>query len=198
MANLLLAYFSREEMIRRQITLWAHSSRRAFSSKKKPKITAAPAPPHKNITIHSLAAKKRKGTPITMVTAYDFPSAVHVDKAGIDILLCGDSVGMVELGYDTTIPVTLNEIIHHCKAVVRGCRRPLMVADLPFGTYEDSPRVAAKNAIRLLKESGMDAIKVEGGVSRIESVKAIVNCGIAVMGHIGLTPQSFSGLGGFK
>jgi 3-methyl-2-oxobutanoate hydroxymethyltransferase len=163
-----------------------------------PKVSSAPAPPPKDVTIHTMAAKKKKGVPITMVTAYDFPSAVHVDKAGIDIVLIGDSVGMVELGYETTIPVTLDEIIHHCKAVVRGCRRPLLVGDMPFGTYEVSAQQASLNAIRLMKETGVDCVKVEGGLKRIEAVKAIVHCGIAVMGHIGLTPQAYSGLGGFK
>lgn len=168
------------------------------SSKPKPTITAAPAPPHKNITLHSLAAKTNRGEPITMVTAYDYPSAVHVDKAGIDILLVGDSVGMVELGYDTTLPVTLDEMIHHAKAVARGCRRPLLVVDIPFGYFEASPRQAAESAIRIMKETNFDAVKVEGGRKRLPQVEAILDCGIAVMGHIGLTPQSFSSLGGFK
>ena len=159
---------------------------------------SAPAPPHKNVTIHSLARMRAKGTPITMVTAYDFPSAVHVDKAGIDIVLVGDSVGMVELGLDTTLPVTMDDMVHHCKAVVRGCRRPLLVGDLPFGAYEACKDDAVRNATRILKEGGMDAIKMEGGESRAENVKAVVDAGIAVMGHVGLTPQSFSALGGFK
>lgn len=106
------------------------------SKTKEPVITAAPGPPLKNITLHSLHAKKRKGEKITMVTAYDFPSAVHVDKAGIDILLVGDSVGMVELGYETTLPVTMEQMLHHCKSVARGCHRPLLVADIPFGCFE--------------------------------------------------------------
>mmetsp|Transcript_8022 Transcript_8022/g.14211 ORF Transcript_8022/g.14211 Transcript_8022/m.14211 type:complete len:350 (+) Transcript_8022:102-1151(+) len=184
-------YIPRSQAVRRAI--------RHFGTKQEPKITAAPAPPHKNITIHTLAARKRKGKAISMVTAYDFPSAVHVDKAGIDVVLIGDSVGMVELGYDTTLPVTLDEILYHCKTVTRGCRRPLIVADLPFGSYEISSEQAASNAIRLMKEGGgVDAVKLEGGRKRLDAVKAILDCGIAVMGHIGLTPQSFSGLGGFK
>lgn len=105
---------------------------------------------------------------------------------------------MVELGYDTTLPVTLDDMIHHCLAVCRGCRRPLLVADLPFGTFEASREQAARSAIRIMKETRMDAVKVEGGRARIDSVRAILDCGIAVMGHIGLTPQSHSGLGGFK
>lgn len=101
-----------------------------------PKITSAPSPPHKNVTINTLQMRKRKAKKISMVTAYDFPSAVHVDKAGIDIVLVGDSLGMVELGYETTLPVSLDNMIHHCQAVTRGCRRPLVVADLPFGSFE--------------------------------------------------------------
>ncbi|GBG28462.1 3-methyl-2-oxobutanoate hydroxymethyltransferase [Hondaea fermentalgiana] len=163
-----------------------------------PRITAAPAPPHKNITLHSLATKVRKGQPISMVTAYDYPSAVHVDKAGIDILLVGDSLGMVELGFDTTLPVTLDDMIHHGKAVARGCRRPLLVIDLPFGTFETSPQQAAQSAIRVMKETNFDAVKVEGGRQRLPNIEAILDCGIACMGHIGLTPQSYSSLGGFK
>lgn len=180
--------------------VWRLLSSAAAKPKKTttPKISAAPAPPHKTITIHSLATKKRKGVPISMVTAYDYPSAVHVDKAGIDILLVGDSVGMVELGHDTTLPVTLDDMIHHCKAVGRGCRRPLLVGDMPFGSYETSPQKAAESAIRIMKEAGMDAVKLEGGRSRLGAIRAVLDCGIAVMGHIGLMPQSFSGLGGFK
>lgn len=112
---------------------------RFLSSKEKmtpPAILKAPSPPHKNVSINTLQLRKNKGKKISMVTAYDFPSAVHVDKAGIDVLLVGDSVGMVELGYETTLPVTLEMIIHHCQAVTRGCRRPLIVSDMPFGTFE--------------------------------------------------------------
>jgi|GEM_PF-36812 len=184
--------FSLKLVTRLNINLWC---RRNLASTP-PKISAAPSPPHKNITIHSLLLKKRKGIPISMVTAYDFPSAVHVDKAGVDILLVGDSVGMVELGYETTLPVTLDDMVHHCKAVCRGCRRPLIVGDLPFGTYERSADQAITSAMRLMKETQIDCIKLEG--PRIETIKAIVESGIAVMGHIGLTPQSFSALGGFK
>lgn len=120
-----------------------------------PIITAAPPRPLKNISIHSLAEMKKKKIPISMFTAYDFPSAVHVDKAGIDVLLVGDSVGMVELGMDTTLPVTIDDMVHHCKAVSRGCHRPLLVGDLPFGTYEADPKQAVMNAARILKEGRM-------------------------------------------
>jgi 3-methyl-2-oxobutanoate hydroxymethyltransferase len=173
--------------------------RRFSTNPSHPKQTAAPFErPSKRVTIHTLKAMKQNNQKITMVTAYDYPSAVHVDVADIDVLLCGDSVGMVELGHDTTLPVTMEDMIHHCKAVSRGCRRPLLVGDLPFGSYESDPREAFKNASRLLKEGGMDAIKLEGGKHRIEAIKACVQGGIATFGHIGLTPQQFSALGGFR
>ena len=159
---------------------------------------SAPARPTKRVTIHTLRALKAEGTPITMVTAYDFPSAVHVDVADIDVLLCGDSVGMVELGLDTTVPVTLDDMVHHCRAVSRGCSRPLLVGDLPFGTYEADPAEAFRSAARILKEGGMDAVKLEGGVARAPSIRAVVQGGIATMGHVGLTPQAFSAMGGFR
>ena len=133
-----------------------------------------------------------------MVTAYTYPSAVHVDTAGIDILLVGDSLGMVELGYETTLPVTMDDMLHHARAVSRGAERPLLVADLPFGSYEASPQQAHSNAIRFLKEAGMDAVKLEGGRSRAPTVRHLVDAGVAVMGHIGLTPQHISTLGGFR
>jgi 3-methyl-2-oxobutanoate hydroxymethyltransferase len=164
-----------------------------------PTQTAAPAErPSKRVTIHTLKSMKQNKQKITMVTAYDYPSAVHVDVADIDVLLCGDSVGMVELGHDTTLPVTMDDMVHHCKAVSRGCRRPLLVGDLPFGSYEHDSKEAFKNAARLLKEGGMDAVKLEGGRHRVEAIRTIVTGGIACFGHIGLTPQQFSALGGFR
>lgn len=141
---------------------------------------------------------KENQTKITMVTAYDYPSAVHVDVADIDILLCGDSVGMVELGLDTTLPLTMDAMIHHCQAVSRGCSRPLLVGDLPFGTYEHDPKLAFHNAARILKEGDMDCVKLEGGVHRVEAIQACVRGGIATFGHVGLTPQQFSVMGGFR
>jgi len=162
-------------------------------------VTVAPSErPSKRITIHTLRQLKQARTPITMLTAYDFPSAVHVDVANIDVLLVGDSVGMVELGLDTTLPVTMDDMIHHCKAVSRGCRRPLLVGDMPFGVYEVDPRQAFASAARILKEGGMDCVKMEGGKARSSVIRAVVDGGVAVMGHIGLTPQAFSALGGFR
>eukprot|EP00252_Welwitschia_mirabilis_P025624 TRINITY_DN8093_c0_g1_i4.p1 TRINITY_DN8093_c0_g1~~TRINITY_DN8093_c0_g1_i4.p1 ORF type:complete len:388 (+),score=75.78 TRINITY_DN8093_c0_g1_i4:315-1478(+) len=155
--------------------------------------------PWKRITLNHLAAKYKTGEPITMVTAYDYPSAVHVDNAGIDICLVGDSVGMVVHGHDTTLPITMDDMLLHCRAVARGASRPLLVGDLPFGSYEESKEQAVSSAVRLLKEGHMDAIKLEGGTpSRVVAAKAIVEAGIAVMGHVGLTPQAISVLGGFR
>ncbi|KAG3138296.1 hypothetical protein PI126_g16984 [Phytophthora idaei] len=141
---------------------------------------------------------KRKKKPITMVTAYDYPSAVHVDLAGFDILLVGDSIGMVELGIETTLSVTLEEMIHHTKAVKRGATRPLVITDMPFGTCEGTPYEALKSAQLLVKEGGADCVKIEGGKERAETIKTIVDGGIAVMTHIGLRPQHISVLGGFR
>ncbi|KAL5072894.1 hypothetical protein RYX36_011878 [Vicia faba] len=145
-------------------------------------------------------AKKHKNSqPITMVTAYDYPSAVHLDMAAIDICLVGDSASMVVHGHDTTLPITLDEMLVHCRAVARGAKTPLLVGDLPFGTYECSSKQAVDTAVRILKEGRMDAIKLEGGSpSRIVAAKAIVEAGIAVIGHVGLTPQAISVLGGFR
>jgi len=136
-----------------------------------------------------------------MVTAYDYPSALHVDRADIDIILVGDSVAMVELGFETTQPITLDHMLHHCQAVKRGApNRPLLVGDLPLGTYEyDDLDIALRNSYRMIKEGGMDAIKLEGGSpSRAKTVRKIVDGGVAVMGHVGLTPQAISVIGGFR
>jgi len=143
-------------------------------------------------------SKRRRGERITMVTAYDYPSALHCDLAGIDIVLVGDSCGMVELGYENTQPVTTEELLHHSKAVVRGAKHPLIVGDMPFGSYEISPEQAQATAYRFVKEAGVDCVKMEGGRVRAETVRKVVDGGVAVMGHIGLTPQHISVLGGFR
>jgi 3-methyl-2-oxobutanoate hydroxymethyltransferase len=154
---------------------------------------------NKKVTAPFLASKKRHGQKITMVTAYDYPSALHVDRAGIDVLLIGDSVGMVELGYETTQPVTMEEMLHHCKAVRRGANRALLVGDMPLGSYEVDDREALRNAYRFIKEAGMDAIKMEGGsATRAQTVQKVVGGGVAVMGHVGLLPQAISVIGGFR
>lgn len=151
----------------------------------------------KKMTIPDI--KNRKGgVPISVLTAYDYPWAKVVDTAGIDIVLVGDSLGMVVLGYPDTVSVTMDEMIHHTKAVVRGVEHALVVTDMPFGSYNSSIPAAIDNATRILKEGRADAVKVEGGVHLAPTVAAMVNAGIPVQGHIGLTPQTATSLGGFK
>lgn len=133
-----------------------------------------------------------------MLTAYDYSSARLVDAAGMDMILVGDSLGMTMMGLDSTVPVTMEEMLHHCRMVARGAKNAFLVGDLPFGSYETTPVEAVKNAIRLLKEAGMHSVKLEGGAEMGETIAAIVQAGIPVMGHIGLTPQSVSMLGGYR
>lgn len=148
------------------------------------------------ITINDIREMKRRGEKITMVTSYDYSTAKIVDKVGIPLILVGDSLGMVVLGYENTLPVTMNEMIHHSKAVVRGTQHALIVGDMPFMTYHVSVEDAVRNAGRFMQEAGTQAVKLEGGVTVADKVKRIVQCGIPVMGHIGLTPQSVNQLGG--
>ena len=150
------------------------------------------------ITPQYLQSKKQQNEPITMLTAYDCPTAMALDTAGIDVILVGDSLGMVVLGYDTTLPVTMEDMLHHCKAVARGARRAHLVGDMPFMSYQVSTAKAVSNAGRFIQEAGMDAVKVEGGRGRAAAIQAIVAAGIPVMGHLGLTPQSVRQLGGWK
>jgi 3-methyl-2-oxobutanoate hydroxymethyltransferase len=152
----------------------------------------------KKITPVDIQSIKNEGKRITMLTAYDYPMALLEDRAGIDIILVGDSLGMTVLGYENTIPVTMEEMIHHTKAVTRGAKYALIIGDMPFMSYNTSEREAIINAGRFLKEGGADAVKLEGGVSVKDIVRVMVNAGIPVMGHIGLTPQTISMLGGFK
>jgi 3-methyl-2-oxobutanoate hydroxymethyltransferase len=140
-------------------------------------------------------AENRK---ITCLTAYDYPTARLLDEAGVDILLVGDSLGMVALGYDSTLPVTLEEMLHHTRAVRRGTRRALLVADMPYGSFHVSIDESVRNAVRLVKEAGAEAVKIEGGERRLELISRLVEAEIPVMGHIGLTPQSVNALGGFR
>jgi len=151
----------------------------------------------KKVTLPQLRLMKERGEAITMVTAYDYTSALLADRAGMDILLVGDSVGMVVLGYKSTVPVTMEEMLHHTKAVMRADPSALVVADLPFLSYQASITDAVYNAGYLLKEGGADAVKLEGGQAVIPMVRAIVDAGIPVMGHLGLTPQSVTQLGGY-
>ena len=150
------------------------------------------------ITINQIKEFKQKGEKFAMLTAYDYSTARIIDEAGIPLILVGDSLGMVVLGYESTIPVTMEDMLHHTKAVVRGTKKTLVVGDLPFMTYTISIEDAMRNAARFIQEAGAQAVKLEGGVSVAEKVKRIVEAGIPVMGHIGLTPQSINQLGGYK
>ena len=150
------------------------------------------------LPLTELAEMKRRGDRIVMVTAYDAPGARFADAAGIDIILVGDSAAMVVLGHDSTVPATMDEMLVLTRAVTRGARRPLVVADMPFGSFQVSDEDALRNAIRFVKEGGADAVKLEGAGSMLPRVHALVGAGIPVMGHIGLTPQSATMLGGFK
>ena len=148
-------------------------------------------------TVLTFADKRRRGEPITMVTAYDFPTAQAADAAGVDSILVGDSLAMVVLGHPTTLAVTMDEMLHHARAVARGAHRPLLVGDMPFLSYQADEAEAVRNAGRFL-QAGMDAVKLEGGRAVAGTVAAIVRAGIPVQGHIGLTPQSIHALGGWK
>ena len=150
------------------------------------------------ITLTDLNNKKRDGKKITMLTAYDYPTAKLIDEAGIDAILVGDSLGMVVLGYDSTVPVTMEEMLHHSKAVRRGTKCAFFIGDMPFLSYQVSTEDAVRNAGRFMKEAGCDAVKLEGGSEVMGSVKAIIGAGMPVLGHLGLTPQSVSKLGGYK
>ncbi|GEL11208.1 ketopantoate hydroxymethyltransferase [Flavobacterium glycines] len=145
---------------------------------------------YKKITTKSLIDMKAQGEKISMLTAYDFTMAKIVDSAGIDVILVGDSASNVMAGHETTLPITLDQMIYHASSVVRGADRALVVVDLPFGSYQSDPREALRSAIRIMKESGGHAVKLEGGKEIKDSIKKILNAGIPVMGHLGLTPQS--------
>jgi len=142
--------------------------------------------------------KKQRGEPVSMLTAYDYPTALALDQAGIDAILVGDSLGMVVLGYENTLPVTMEEMLHHSRAVARGAKSALLVGDMPFMSYQVSVEEAVRNAGRFLQNGGMDSVKLEGGRDRLNVIRAIVSAGIPVMGHLGLTPQSVHQLGGFR
>src|SRR4029453_15990609 len=149
-------------------------------------------------SIPDLLKMKQRGERIAMLTAYDYPTAKMLDDAGVDVLLVGDSLGMVVLGYESTLPVTMAEMLHHVKAVVRGATRALVVADMPYLSYHVSRRESVRNAGRFIQEAGAKAVKVEGGHKRSRVIRALREAEIPVMGHIGLTPQSVHDLGGFK
>ena len=152
----------------------------------------------KKVTTQTLQEMKRLGTPVAMLTAYDYTSARLLDRAGVDVLLVGDSASNVMAGFETTLPITLEQMIYHAQCVVRGVERALVVVDLPFGSYQGNAKEALHSAIRIMKETGAHAVKMEGGKPTIPAVKRIVTAGIPVMGHLGLTPQSIYRFGTYK
>ena len=154
--------------------------------------------PRKKITTRTFRQRKKLGEIISMLTAYDYPTALAIDQSGIDSILVGDSLGMVVLGYKNTLPVTMEDMLHHCRAVARGAEFALLIGDMPFMSYQASVSEAVRNAGRFLQEAGMDAIKLEGGSERADAIRAIIGAGIPVMGHLGLTPQSVNQFGGFQ
>ena len=152
---------------------------------------------YKRVTTKSVVEMKANGEKISMLTAYDYTFAKLLDSAGIDVILVGDSASKVMAGHENTLPITLDQMIYHASSVIRGVTRALVVVDLPFGTYQSDPKKALRSATRIMKESGAHAIKLEGGKEEAESIRRIVNAGIPVMGHLGLTPQSIHQFGGF-
>lgn len=160
-------------------------------------VPAAPAEARR-ITTQTLQERKAAGQPIAMLTAYDYTMARLLDRAGAEVLLVGDSASNVMAGHETTLPITLDQMIYHAQSVVRGARRALVVVDLPFGTYQGNSRVALESAIRVMKEAGGHALKLEGGAAVVDSIKRIIDAGIPVMGHLGLTPQSIYKFGTYK
>src|SRR3954463_11768382 len=161
-------------------------------------MSSAPRTDRKPVTLTKLGEKKALGEPIVMVTAYDHPSALVVEEAGVDMVLVGDSAANNVLGYEDTVPVTVEELLMLSRAVRRGLRTPLLVADLPFGSYEASDAQAIAAAHRFVKEAGADAVKLEGGGAMADRARAIVRAGVPVMGHVGLTPQTATALGGYR
>ena len=153
---------------------------------------------HGKLPLPELAELKRRRQKLAMVTAYDFPSGRIADEAGVELVLVGDSAGMVVLGNESTVPVTMDELLMLTRAVVRGSKRPLVIADMPFGSFQTSDETAVENAVRFVKEAGADAVKLEGAGPTLSRVQSIVGAGVPVMGHVGLTPQSATMLGGFK
>jgi len=154
--------------------------------------------PCPKITTASLRDKKLRHEPITCLTAYDYPSARLVDEAGIDVILVGDSMAQVMLGYDSTLPVTVDEMLHHTRAVRRAVKHALLIADMPYGSYHVDEKETLRNAARLVKESGAEAVKIEGGAKRSDLIRRVIDAEIPVAGHIGLTPQSVNVMGGYK
>lgn len=160
--------------------------------------TTFSVPKRKKITSRTFRDRKERGVPITMLTAYDYPTALAMDQVGVDSILVGDSLAMVVLGHKNTLSVTMEEMLHHCRAVARGAQTALLIGDMPFMSYQVSVEEAVRNAGRFLQTGKMEAIKLEGGRERENAIRAIIDAGIPVMGHLGLTPQSVNQLGGFR
>ncbi len=154
--------------------------------------------PTKRLTVHDFKALKQQGVKATSITAYDYPFAKMCDQAGIDLIICGGSVGMVCLNYETTVPVTIEQLIHHLKAVTAAAKRALVVGPLPFGYYQVSDEDAVRNAVRMMKEAGVQSTKIEGAGVMLSRIRAVVNAGIPCMGHLGVTPQYYAMMGGYK
>ena len=164
----------------------------------KTKPTAKPSPKPRRWTVPQFVAAKARGEKLAMLTAYDFPSAARLDAAGVDAILVGDTVGMVVQGRETTLPVTLEQMIYHGEMVARAATRALVVVDLPFGSYHTSVSQAVEAGVRVLKETGCDAVKLEGGLTQADAIRALVDAGVPVMGHVGLRPQAVHVTGGYK
>src|SRR5450830_346452 len=168
------------------------------NSKKEYRMPEAQATPRKKITLPYLFKKVADGQPITWLTCYDYPTAYLQEQAGIEMILVGDSLGMTMLGYDSTLPVTMDDMVRHAQAVRRGAPTAFVIGDMPYMTYQPSVELAIRNAGRFMAECGCDAIKLEGGAAMADKIKGIVEAGIPAIGHLGLTPQSVSALGGFR
>ncbi|EMD32889.1 hypothetical protein CERSUDRAFT_118338 [Gelatoporia subvermispora B] len=154
--------------------------------------------PRKKVTIHHLQAMRRSGTPITMLTAYDYPTGRACESHGVDITLVGDSLAQVCLGYDSTTRLTLDEMLHHCRAVARASKAPFLVADMPFGTYHTGAEDTVRNAVRMVREGGVEGVKIEGGLEVADTVRRLTRMGIPVMAHVGLMPQRHTMLSGYR
>lgn len=161
-------------------------------------ITASRPGDDSKVTITSIQEKKQQGRPITCLTAYDYATSRLVDQAGIDMILVGDSLAMVVLGYENTLPITVEEMLHHTRAVRRGVKRALVIADMPFASYQVDEKQAVKNAARFLKDGGAEAVKIEGGEKRVTLIHRLLDAEVPIMGHIGLTPQSVHMMGGYR